>query len=150
MGIFKCAACQYSECMQKIWLKCSCFLKLGTVLSAKRARVFHGCDLASIFALPVLSWVRLQPQCSLNTYTQTYKFFSWHVLELGKSDLSFIYALLFTLNFWLFSRWLPSRMFFQSYLIPSSPLLTAAKEIPMSKQLFLFPGSVRCLDHVGR
>lgn len=75
MGNLMCTTCQYNECIQEIWLKSSCFLKLGTVLSAKRARVFHGCDLASIFALPVLSWIRLQAQCNLNTYTQRYKFF---------------------------------------------------------------------------
>jgi len=75
MGILTCTACQYNEHIQEIWLKSSRFLKLGTVLSAKCARVFHGCDLASIFALPVLSWIRLQAQCSLNTYTQRCKFF---------------------------------------------------------------------------
>lgn len=75
MGILTCTACQFNECIQEIWLKSSCFLKLGTVLSAKHARVFHGCDLAAIFALPALSWIRLQAQCNPNTYTQRCNFF---------------------------------------------------------------------------
>lgn len=93
MGILTCTACQYNEHIQEKWLKFSCFLKLGSVLSTKHARVFHGCDLASIFALPILSWIKLQAQCNLNTYTQRYKLFSWHALELRNTDLSFIYAL---------------------------------------------------------
>lgn len=149
MGILICTACQYHECIQEIWLKSSCFLKLRTVLSAKHARVFRECDLASIFALSVLSWIRLQAQCNLNTHTQRYNFFSWHILELGNSDLSFTYVLLFTLGIWHFSSWLLSRMFFQSHLILSPTLFTTAKEIPVPKQLFLFPGSVRGSDHVG-
>lgn len=89
MGILTYTACQYNERIQEIWLKSSCFLKLGTVLSAKRARVFHGCDLASIFAPPALSWIRLQAQCNLNTHTQRYHIFFLD-MELGRSDTSFI------------------------------------------------------------
>lgn len=92
MGIFTCTASQYNEHIQEKWLKFS-HLKLGSVLSTKHARVFHGCHLASTFALPILSWIKLQAQCSLNTYTQRYKLFSWHALELRNSDLSFIYSL---------------------------------------------------------
>lgn len=149
MGILMCTACRYHEYIQEIWVNSLRFLKLRTVLSAKHARVFHECDLASIFALCVLSWIRLQAQCNLNTRTQRYNLFSWHVLELGNSDLSFIYVCLFMLDIWHFSSWLPTRMFFWSHLIPSPTLLTIEKEIPVPKQPFLFPGSVRCWDHVG-
>lgn len=69
MGILTCTACQYNEYIQEKWLKFS-RLKLGSVLSTKHARVFYGCDLASIFALPTLSWIKLQAQCNLNIYTQ--------------------------------------------------------------------------------
>lgn len=83
---------------------------------------FHGCDLASIFALLVLSWIRLHAQGKLNTHTKIF-FFPWRVLEVGKSGIKFICAHLFTPNFFHFSRCLLTRtFFFRSHLIPSPPL----------------------------
>lgn len=58
MGILTCAACQWNEHIQEKWLKSSCFLKLGTVLSLKCAN-FFSMDVTWLLFSPSLYYLEL-------------------------------------------------------------------------------------------